>query len=143
MTKKIWSFLAVSGLVFGLAASLSAQTLRLNASIPFEFVAGLSTLPAGEYQLDSLSTPGVVRVWSDDSHTASLVMSRPVVEPLDKRIGEPKLIFHRYGNQYFLAQIWSGYGSAGRVIPVSKEERALSETAASRGPETVVVLARL
>jgi hypothetical protein len=141
MTKRILSLLAVSGLVFVLAAPMSAQTIRLRANVPFEFVAGLSTLPAGEYQLDNGIGPGVVRIWGEDSHTSSLVVSLTVSD--NKISGQPRLIFHRYGNQYFLSQVWNGYESAGRMIPATKAERALSETSMSRGPETVVVLARL
>ena len=143
MTKRLLSLLAVSGLVFVLAAPLSAQAIRLSANVPFEFVAGLSTLPAGEYQLDNGIGPGVVRIWSEDSRSASLVTSLALSGPRDKTNIQPRLIFHRYGNQYFLSEVWSGYETSGRMIPVTKAERALSETALSRGPETVVVLARL
>ncbi len=95
MTKRILSIVAASGLVFVLAASLSAQGIRLRANIPFEFVAGLSTLPAGEYQLDNGIGPGAVRIWSENSHTSSLAVSLAVSD--SKVNGQPRLIFHRYG----------------------------------------------
>jgi len=53
---------------------------------------------------------------------------------------EPKLVFHRYGNQYFLSQIWTT--SAIRNIPMSRMERELKKTAAAaRQMQTEIVLA--
>jgi hypothetical protein len=140
MTKRILSSLAVLGLVLVLAAPLAAQTTRLVANIPFEFVAGRTTLPAGGYELDGGIIRGVVRIWSDEATTSWLVLSHPLAAPLGGVRLSPRLVFHRYGNQYFLSEIWSGFGSSGRMIPPGNVERALSESAAFRTPEKVVVL---
>ena len=52
-----------------------------------------------------------------------------------------KLIFHRYGNQYFLS--WIGTTSTSRDIPMSRLEREAKKTtvAAARQMQTEIVLA--
>jgi hypothetical protein len=51
------------------------------------------------------------------------------------------LVFHRYGNQYFLSQIWDGRSNAGIELPESKREKELNLAAklTNDGPETVLV----
>ncbi len=53
MTRRSLTMLAISGLVLVLAAPLPAQTMLLKANIPFEFVTGTQTLPAGDYVVDT------------------------------------------------------------------------------------------
>jgi hypothetical protein len=53
---------------------------------------------------------------------------------------EPKLVFHRYGNQYFLSQIWTT--SESRDFPMSRAERELKKNIAAGGQvQTEFVLA--
>jgi len=58
------------------------------------------------------------------------------------RDSAPRLVFHRYGERYVLAEAWMDNGS-GRVIPTSRVERELMESARREGPakaaEQVVV----
>jgi hypothetical protein len=57
------------------------------------------------------------------------------------RSDEPKLVFHRYGDQYFLASISTG--SDGRDLPVSRQERELTKAAGSAGlRRTEILLAK-
>jgi hypothetical protein len=144
MTKKTLMVLAISSLVLVLAAPLAAETVRLTANIPFEFMASQRTLPAGEYSVESLilNAPGIMCIRSEDSHYGVFVLSNPLGSPADKTREEARLVFHRYGNQYFLSEVWGGYLHDGLVIPMSKAERALTETAMFRSPETVVILAQ-
>ena len=46
------------------------------------------------------------------------------VEKTSKR-GKPMLVFHRYGDKYFLAEIWTGL-STGRELPMSANERQIT-----------------
>jgi hypothetical protein len=142
MTKRSLTLLAISGLVLVLAAPLPAQTIRLTASIPFEFVTGTRTLPAGNYMVDTAAAYGLVRVRNESTSDACVALSVPLVAPSVRANSEVKLVFHHYGNQYFLSQIWDGQMAAGREIPMGKAERSASESAMSRVPETVVILAR-
>ncbi|HEX6729320.1 MAG TPA: hypothetical protein VF074_04885, partial [Pyrinomonadaceae bacterium] len=44
---------------------------------------------------------------------------------------ESKLIFRRYGNRYFLAEIWTSGESHARQLRKSKEEKAIARELAS------------
>src|SRR5207244_6047829 len=49
-----------------------------------------------------------------------------------------QLVFHRYGNRYFLYQIWVRGENRGRELPQTRLER---ELASNRQPAPVAVLA--
>ena len=81
-----------------------------------------------------------------------------VIHPEPKmRAGNAKnsgmLIFHRYGNAYFLAQVWRQGATEGRELLKSKAERAAERELAKNGsqsdlaqnpqPETVTIYAEL
>jgi hypothetical protein len=51
-----------------------------------------------------------------------------------------KLVFRKYGDQYFLAQVWTAGESDGRELPRPRLEQKLAET---HSPSEVVVLAQL
>jgi hypothetical protein len=55
---------------------------------------------------------------------------------------EAFLTFHRYGSDYFLAEIWAGSVGQVRSIPKSSSERQRAQSAPVSKPEVVVVLAR-
>ena len=52
--KKILGCLSMAALAVVLAAPVSAQTLTLSASVPFDFVVGGRTMPAGDYVLGTV-----------------------------------------------------------------------------------------
>jgi hypothetical protein len=40
-------------------------------------------------------------------------------------------MFHRYGQSYFLAEIWNGYTSVGQALTVSQREKELAGSGAA------------
>jgi hypothetical protein len=58
---------------------------------------------------------------------------------VDVKDGEstPELVFHKYGNSYFLSEIWTGLGQ-GRQLPKSEREKELARE--TRGSEVAVSL---
>ncbi|MDP2995981.1 MAG: hypothetical protein Q8N47_00750, partial [Bryobacterales bacterium] len=106
MTKRIAGTLSVLTVLVLLAVPLAAQSRRLTADIPFEFTAAGKVMPAGEYSI-------VLR--SDFSSVAQLVATdaKESVFALGHGIGggksqeDSRLTFNQYGNQYFLAEIWT------------------------------------
>jgi hypothetical protein len=59
-----------------------------------------------------------------------------------EQAGQALLIFHRYGDQYFLSRIVDGSRNTGLELPTSRTEKELSKTASLDRFETVAVLAR-
>jgi hypothetical protein len=70
----------------------------------------------------------------------AFTMTNAAAGPLDG--GEAFLTFHRYGGDYFLAEIWDGSTAAGRSVPMSRTEREKAKSASLNKPGIVMVLAR-
>jgi hypothetical protein len=129
------------------AAADSSSSIRVN--VPFDFTADHSILPAGKYTIQSagVNFNGVIRITSDDgkatvfllTHSAQSIQSRD----------ETVVIFHRYGDQYFLFQVWAIGDTIGSEIPKSSLERQAAGgidnekgQSASGEPAEVVIAAR-
>lgn len=52
-------------------------------------------------------------------------------------VSTPKLVFHRYGDEYFLAEIWTTADECVRTLGIHPRERQLAK--AGRSPEVAVV----
>ena len=112
MKKQVVRTLMMFGLVmamFVMVGSAQAQSLanKMRINIPFEFSVGDSKLPAGDYSVGrALSTSGdTVLLISNVKHSDSafpLTNSAQSLDPKDVNT----LVFHRYGDQYFLYQVW-------------------------------------
>src|SRR5258708_6073920 len=108
-------FTVLSFLLMLTAITVSAQSERIRVTnIPFSFIAGQKTLPAGEYTLEP-NRKGSDYVWlvqSRNGHATALFTTNPV--QASETQGHSKLVFNKYGDQYFLSQIWEAGESAGR-----------------------------
>jgi hypothetical protein len=122
-------------------ASVSARaqaSFPLAANIPFDFVVGKQTLPAGEYRIEQLSSQSVQLIRSTDGHTSTIVMTMAALA--NDWQSESKLVFNRYGDQYFLSQIWTAGNKSGRELYKSPRETELAGKAVKR--EVAVLAAR-
>jgi hypothetical protein len=81
---------------------LKAQTAEV-ATVPFGFHANSITLPAGEYTVIKDTMSGILRLRSNETNKSVLLMA-PNRKSGD--LEDSKLTFHRYGDHYFLAEIW-------------------------------------
>jgi hypothetical protein len=110
----------------------------VQADIPFNFVAGKSSLPAGEYVVRQLdSTP----VFYLESREGKKWMLGPVNGAKSADIQSTgKLVFHRYGNTYILSEMWQTGSVDGFRLPKSDLERELM--AGSTRPATTTVATR-
>lgn len=118
--KKVQLLLFGAGLLLA-SPWVYAQTIRVNARVPFDFIVNGTTLPAGEYTVQSLSNDGkTLFIRSKDLKDQTLVMSISCqsLNPSDKT----KLVFHRYGNSYFLSRIWVAGNSSGHELLKSRGE---------------------
>ena len=120
------------------ASSANASSTMLRADIPFDFVAGNVTLPAGTYTV-SKPKQHVLLIQNENlgSDAAFVVVnSEETTKPQDSA----KLIFHRYGKRYFLNQVWTGDLISGYSIPESQDEISVDkELVGANRPEAVIV----
>lgn len=114
----------------------------LVANIPFAFTAGQTTLPAGEYRVQkaSFDSPELL-IRSAEGNGAIMVMTSAASASAPQ--AKSKLIFHRYGDRYFLAQVWRAGYSQGRELPKSAKEKEQTLAAHNEAPEQVTIVARL
>jgi hypothetical protein len=141
MTSIFTKNLAMAGLLIGIAmfvatASANAQSLAgpVRVNVPFDFVVANEKLPAGKYLIRRAEpTVGdlLLAVTSRDNLVNALLFTVPVhvLTPTNKG----KLVFHRYGDQYFLSEVWPAGTTTGRAVAKSHAERDL-ETKANQSP---------
>jgi hypothetical protein len=119
------------------AASVFAQgSQRIIVQVPFGFHVGNSVLPAGRYTVDT-DTPSVLRLRSDDSKSSALILTNPV-EKLNTS-SQGKLVFNKYGDEYFLSQFWASGYNTGRELRKTRRE---FEAAAAMHRSTESIIAR-
>lgn len=127
--------------LLGTTQAVRAQEPVL-ANIPFAFTAGDTTLPAGEYRVQKVNeSSAALLIRCTEGSPAIMVTTLPAVTngPQEKT----KLIFHRYGDRYFLAQVWSAGSSRGRELPKSAKEKEQALAANNAAPHQVTIVARL
>ena len=130
------SLLAVMTIIAA-GVSVNAQSLsyKLTANIPFDFsVAGSEKLPAGKYTIGRAQQSNgdtVVQIRSTDGEANLVRFTIPVFayNPVKKS----SLVFRRYGNEYFLAEIWPVGALTGRELPKTQAERELARKAENSG----------
>ena len=126
MKKQASAAFAIATLLITLSVGSSfahGSEFGLRANIPFDFVIGTKTLPQGTYTVKFLETsPNVLVISGQDNNEGAIALSI-TVSAEDIEDNSPKLIFHRYGDQYFLSQVWSGAGLVGKELPKSQQER--------------------
>ena len=121
------------------AVTVSAQSERIRViNIPFSFIVGQKTLPAGEYTVEPnrKDSDNVWLVQSREGHASALFTTSPVRASDAQE--ETKLVFHNYGGQYFLSQIWTAGGNTGRELQMPRLERQLAKNTIER---QIIVLA--
>ena len=132
--------------ILALAFLAATQTVRaqepLLANIPFAFSAGKMTLPAGEYRVQKAAVGSpVLIIQRTDQSAAALVPSFAAATNAPQT--QSKLVFHRYGNRYFLSKVWVAGYSRGRELPKSAEEKEQALAARNETRDQVTIIARL
>ena len=110
------------------SSSAKGQSLQygLTANIPFEFSVGTKKFPAGKYSFKRFNQDSgdlVVHIKSVDGKTNIFPMTFPVESR--EADGKGRIVFHRYGDAYFLSEMWAAGSTTGRALPRSTIERDL------------------
>lgn len=109
--------------------SANAQSSRLIVSnVPFEFTVGDQTMPAGEYRVTPALSKALT-IQSSDAKNAVMRLANDI-RP-NKTNKQARLVFHRYGNRYFLSEVWGNADSIGRQLLKSRQERAIARELAA------------
>jgi len=136
----------VTATLFVLSLIVAAQVAQaeelMSVNIPFQFVAGNMTLPAGEYRVQKWDRDSAVLfIRCSDSKTTVIVPTHPAEakEVQTQHI----LVFNRYGNRYFLSQVWTAGSIRGSQLFKSPGEKELARVASNDTKGKVTLVARL
>jgi hypothetical protein len=134
MKSRVTSLLSI-GIALVAVAAVQAQDKTVTANVPFSFYMGSNAMPQGSYRVDEFAHGALVSMHSKDT-----VKSLTTYQIVGKKQAEPaRLVFHCYGQSYFLAEIWSGDTSVGQALAVSQREKELAQN----GPAPRVAVIRL
>jgi len=134
--KKLVSLLSL-GLLLA-TASAYAQNIKVKANVPFSFAVAKAELPSGEYTIQSVDLANRALMISAAGQKSFMVLANSCSQM--KPAASTKLVFHRYGDSYFLSEVWMQGHNAGHQLLKSTRE---VEMAKSQRAQEVIVLAEL
>lgn len=86
--------------------------------VPFAFSVAGQNLPVGHY-IVAAAGPDLIRIFS--AHTRGLFL--PTHSGMRSKSDGSKLVFHRYGDTYFLSSVWITGNTFGKELFRSSAER--------------------
>jgi len=124
--------------IFGLMSSASAQDHTVQATVPFGFHIGNRWLPAGIYTMSTAWwSPDVILIRSGDYKLALYSLAHPD----GQHSTSDKMVFKKYGDQYFLHEVLCPTGRMNVEFPSSRREREARIREARRAGASEVTLA--
>jgi len=140
--------LAVAVLSGVLATSAQAQTAnqkQIIANVPFAFSVGKTNLPAGRYTLTVLNPTSdrrILQIRNSNGRSSAMVITTGVIGEV---ADSAKLVFHRYGDQYFFAQAQLAGDSTSLAAPRHKiphmQTGAKQPSVITAKKKTIVIIA--
>jgi hypothetical protein len=142
----LWIPLILITMFAAAAVSASAQaSYGLRANVPFDFVVGDKTIPAGRISAHGVSAAGQGSLSIANAAQGKLALRTGRRVSGAERSNQGKLVFHKYGNRYFLAQVCVPGYEAWEMMK-SKEEKSLERDmrlVKNFAPERVTVMATI
>jgi hypothetical protein len=141
MKRNVFKLLAMSSLMVLLIGGMAyAQAEpRIIANIPFAFIAGNKTLPAGEYTIDRPNTnePDLLLIRGAEKRVALFLNAQNL--EAGQTPNKTELVFNEIGDRYFLSQVWVAGEETGREIPKPRAERELEQAASKPTAQVITV----
>jgi hypothetical protein len=126
-------------LAFGAICSngilLHAESYRMAANVPFSYHAGSDVIPAGKTAVEHTGSASYQRLATPAGKTIFVAAQTGSTGSKGAC-----LIFHRYGNEYFLSEVWSPSGTGSKLQP-TREELNQRERASTNDSATIAILA--
>ncbi len=124
MKKTICSLAIALSLFIGYAAAAVPLSFRIRAEIPFDFQIGKKKMPKGEYTFETVNDVGTVLIRNEKGSKA---MNFNAIKDKLTDKHKSKLVFRRYGDQYFLSRIWDGNSETIWKIDKSSAEKKVAK----------------
>jgi hypothetical protein len=134
MKKQAVTLLILAMLVVpGFVTAQSRQIIK--AQVPFDFVVNGSILPAGECAIEAQGNGLTYLIVSSGSHRMFVLPNATESVAVSAKA---KLVFHRYGDTYFLSSISRQGENRGYAVPTGKAEKELRAQKAVASDVTLV-----
>jgi len=118
MKKRPWQIVGfLAALLAASPAVAQSNASGIIADIPFAFTVANRTLPPGRYTVTRLSEK-ILWIYNSQNQGTSALTNRVQGKTPDSS----KMVFHRYGNTYFLSEVWVAGSRTGREVPRSRSE---------------------
>jgi hypothetical protein len=116
-----------------------SEAAEVAATIPFSFAVGDRTLPPGDYRVVADTASGIIVLRGATGQALAMTSLQHSFEDV-----QPKLVFHKYGDDYFLRQVWTSYRTAYdlRESRGERDRREGRSGSAAIEPERIVVAGR-
>jgi hypothetical protein len=121
--KSLIARILIVGTALAGVVAVNAADKTITASVPFNFYVGATVMPQGAYRVNELANGGIVALRT--SHASKAITTFPVSGKSESE--PPRLVFRRYGDTYFLAEIWAADGSLGHALRHSAREKELAQ----------------
>ena len=107
------------------AEAVSQTNHELVANSPFAFTVCKEQMPAGKYKVLPITStnPRILLLRSEDNRSVEIICTQDIQS--SKQTVNGKLIFSRYGDRYFLSELWFQGAKTGNQVVKTDEEQAL------------------
>ncbi len=122
---------------FAMVGTSYAQSNMVRVNVPFDFTVGKQLLPAGTYTIKAESS-GLIAIKNHDKPITVLTIAE---QDGARSPNGGKLIFHRYGDQYFLSEILCDWADMDVKVRPSKTEKRVQLQQAMVHPSSEVFIA--
>jgi hypothetical protein len=138
MQRNVYGVLSFLVLAMVLAGPVLEAQSRVTADVPFAFSLGDKSMAAGRYAVESRSEQLAV-IRNLQTEVAHYLIKSVHVQA--RRTEPAMLVFNRYGNDYFLSQIWDGNSDTGIQLGKSRREKevSLARNGSSGRPDIIVL----
>lgn len=140
-------FLALCLLTVGGGVVANAQIdtgVTIQANVPFTFVVGDTTLPAGKYDIRVLDgdSANVLELRSVHGRTSVVFDTENAETRRDQIVSKGELAFDKIGDTYFLSQIWMAGSASGSQLVKSRMEKRLEGKGMKSERHSIVAILR-
>src|SRR5829696_1293346 len=123
MKKRVFSTLLLLSMFIALTMgnAFAYNDSPITVKVPFDFIVGKKTLPAGEYTVreNAASGPNATLLIQNTKTKVAVITGTQPFEPQAGK-NKPKLEFTQYQGQYFLRRVIMPEAQFGRVIRLRK-----------------------
>jgi hypothetical protein len=127
---KVTAALALA-VTFGIATAYAQTNANLRADVPFNFTVGKTAIPAGDCGVVLSTEVARITCTGDEAGIVGLPAKADAT-------GKAKMVFHKYGDQYFLAEVWTE--SKGLILAESPAEKEMRASAGTQKFTSLAVL---